>query len=271
MEYSVSHSETVFLSLKPMPDDRYFIEALHRGLRVLEAFSKEKHSLSLVEIADAVALDKSTAFRFVYTLQDLSYLRRDEATKRYRPGLKLLELGFSALESLDLAQIAEPHLVELARQTGEAVNLSVRDEKEIVYVLHFGSAHVVAVNMRVGARLPLYCSSMGKAHLLDLSYEEVRELLGPGPYEAHTANTLTSPDALWADLELGRWKGYVVSDEEMVVGARSLAAPVRNRDGQIDAALNVSVSSARFSRRELEERLADPVLETARHISRVLL
>lgn len=254
-----------------MPDERYFIEALHRGLRVLEAFSEDKDSLNLVEIADAVELDKSTAFRFAYTLQELGYLQRDEATKRYRPGLKLLELGFSALESFDLAQVAEPYLAELARQTGEAVNLAVRDGKEVVYVLHIGSTQVVAVNMRVGARLPLYCSSMGKAHILDLSYEELRELLGPGPYDAHTAQTLTTPDALWADLELGRWKGYTVSDEEMVVGARSLAAPVRNRDGQIEAALNVSVSSARFSRQEVEEHFGEPVVSAARQISRILL
>lgn len=254
-----------------MPDERYFIEALHRGLRVLETFSEEKHSLSLVQIADTVGLDKSTAFRFVYTLQELGYLQRDEATKRYRPGLKLLELGFTALESFDLAQVAEPHLLELAERTGEAVNLGVRDGDRVVYILHFGSSHVVGVNMRVGARLPLYCSSMGKAHLLDLSYEEVRELLGAGPYEAHTTQTLTTPDALWADLELGHWKGYMVSDEEMVVGARSLAAPVRNRDGRVVAALNVSVSSARFSRQELEQHFSQPVLEAARHISRVLL
>lgn len=254
-----------------MPDERYFIEALHRGLRVLEAFSEENDSLSLMEIADAVKLDKSTAFRFVYTLQDLGYLQRDEATKRYRPGIKMLELGFSALESFDLAQVAKPHLAELARESGEAANLAVRDGIEIVYVLHIGSAQIVGVHMRVGKRLPLHCSSMGKAHLLDHSYEEVRKLLGAGPYKAHTAQTLTTPDALWADLELGHWKGYTVSDEEMVVGARSLAAPVRNRDSHIVAALNVSVSSARFSRQELEDRFAQPVLEAARQVSRVLL
>lgn len=256
-----------------MPDERYFIEALHRGLRVLEAFAGERRprALSLVEIAEAVELDKSTAFRFVHTLHELGYLRRDDDTKRYAPGLKLLELGFAALESVDLLQLAEPHLADLARETGEAVNMAVRDGDEIVYVAHISSMQVVNVNMRVGARLPLYCSSMGKVHLLDLTLDELRALLGPGPYEARTARTLTTPDALWADLELGRWKGYAVSDEELVVGARSLAAPLRNREGQIVAAINVSVSSARFTRREMEERLSAPILHTARQISRVLL
>lgn len=259
-----------------MPDERYFIEALHRGLRILEAFAEEgparkREDLSLVQIAEAVDLDKSTAFRFVYTLQELGYLERDEASKRYRPGLKLLELGFAALESLDLVQRAEPHLAELARETGEAVNMALRDGVQIVYVAHISSTQVVSVNMRVGARLPLYCSSLGKAHLLDHSAEALGDLLGKGPYEAQTERTLTTLDALWADLELARWHGYTVSDEELVVGARSLAAPVRNRDDQIIAAVNVSVSSARFSRQELEQHYAQPVLNTARQISRVTL
>lgn len=259
-----------------MPDERYFIEALHRGLRVLEAFIEEGPAqkgkdLSLVQIAEAVDLDKSTAFRFVYTLQELDYLRRDETSKRYRPGLKLLELGFAALESLDLVRSAEPHLAELARETGEAVNMAVRDAAEIVYLAHISSTQVVAVNMRVGARLPLHCSSLGKAHLLDHTAEELRDLLGPRPYEARTPRTLTTPDALWADLELARWRGYTVSNEELVLGARSLAAPVRNRERQIVAAINVSVSSARFSQQELEERYTRAVLEAARRISQVVL
>lgn len=254
-----------------MPDERYFIEALHRGLRVLEAFTDERKDLSLVQIAETVDLDKSTAFRFVYTLQELGYLERDEASKRYRPGLKLLELGFAALDGLDLVQLAESHLAELARKTGEAVNLAVRDGAQIVYVAHISSTQMVAINMRVGARLPLHCSSLGKAHLLDFSPDALRDLLGAGPYEARTKRTLTTPETLWADLELARWQGYTVSDEELVVGARSLAAPVRNRENQIVAALNVSVSSARFSRQELEERYAQTVLETARRISQGVL
>jgi DNA-binding IclR family transcriptional regulator len=183
----------------------------------------------------------------------------------------LLELGFAALQSLDLARIATADLTELARQTGEAVNMALRDGLELVYVTHIGSAQVVAINMRLGARLPLHCSSMGKAHLLDLSREAIRELLGPGPYEARTAHTLTSLDALWADLEVGRRRGYTVSDEEAVVGVRSLGAPIRNRDDEIVAALNVSVSSARYSQQEMEERFARSVVETAGRISRVAL
>lgn len=251
-------------------DSRYFIEALHRGLRILEVFSEERPRLTLAEIVEAVGLDKSTAFRFVYTLQTLGYLERDPENKRYRPGLKVLNLGFTALNSLDVAQLAHPYLKELSEKTGEATNMALRDGAEIVYVVRISPMQIVNVNLRVGSRLPAHCTSMGKALLAGLSREELHALLGEGPYEELTPKTITGLDELLAELEEVNEQGYAVSDEELVVGARSLAAPIRQRDGEAVAAINVSVSSARLSRREMEERFAGPVVETTQRISRAL-
>ena len=102
-------------------DSRYFIESLGRGLSILEVFTEANNSLNLVEIAAAVGLDKSTTFRFVYTLESLGYLERDPESKRYRPGLKVLKLGFTALNSLDIAQLAGPRLKALSTKLGETV------------------------------------------------------------------------------------------------------------------------------------------------------
>ena len=142
-------------------DSRYFIEALHRGLRILEVFSKETPALTLVEIVEAVGLDKSTAFRFVYTLQTLGYLERDPESKRYRPGLKVLKLGFTAVNSLDVAQLARPYLKELSEKTDEATNMALRDGAEIVYVVRISPMQLVHINLHVGSRLPVHCR--GKA------------------------------------------------------------------------------------------------------------
>jgi len=100
-------------------DGRYYIEALGRGLQILEAFSEQSPSLSLTEIASTVGLDKSTVFRSVYTLESLGYLERDPETKRYRPGLKVLRLGFAVLNNLEMAQIAQPYLKALSGKCGE--------------------------------------------------------------------------------------------------------------------------------------------------------
>lgn len=265
------YSETAFLSTKPMPhDERYFIEALSRGLRILEAFSEDRPTLTLVEVAKAVGLDKSTVFRFVYTLEELGYLERDPQSKRYRPGIKVLRLGFTAVNNLDISERADPHLQWLADESGEAINMAVREGSEIVYIGRISPVQIVNINLHVGSRLPVHCTSMGKIQLIDFSAEAIGGLLGAGPYEGFTAKTVTTLDALLAEVEEARAQGYAVGDEELAVGLRSIAAPIRGADDQIAAAVNVSVSSARVSRMELEEQLGPMVVEAGQRISSAL-
>jgi IclR family pca regulon transcriptional regulator len=251
-------------------NSRYFIEALERGLQILEVFSKESHSLTLTEIGTSVGLNKSTAFRFVYTLEKLGYLERDPGTKRYRPGLKVLRLGFAALNSLEMVQIAQPFLKALSAECGETTNMTVRDGQDIVYVARNKNRQIVSVDLQLGSRLPVHCTSMGKAQLIDLSRQELSDLLGEGPYREVGPNTITTLDALVAELDKIRRQGYAINDEELAAGLRSVAAPVRRRNGEIVAAVNVSVLGARVSRRDLEEVLAPMVVNTACEISQAL-
>ena len=251
-------------------DSRYYIEALGRGLQILEAFSEQSPSLSLTEITSTVGLDKSTVFRFVYTLEKLGYLERDPETKRYHPGLKVLRLGFTALNSLEMGQVAQPYLKALSAECGETTNMTVRDGKEIVYVVRNKTQQIISVNLQLGSRLPVYCTSMGKAQLIDLSRDELRDLLGEGPYPVMGPNTIATLDTLVTELDKVRQQGYAINDEEMAVGLRSVAAPVRGARRQVVAAINISVPSARVSRQELETVLAPMVVDTARRISLAL-
>jgi IclR family pca regulon transcriptional regulator len=250
--------------------DRYYVEALARGLRILDAFTEQTPSLSLTEISSAVGLDKSTVFRFVYTCEKLGYLLRDPETKRYRPGLKVLRLGFAALSSLGLPQIAQPYLRALSRLAGETTNMTILDGREIVYVARNATQQIITINLQLGSRLPAYCTSMGKAQLIEKPLDELSDLLGHGPYPAMGPNTITSLDALVAELEKVREQGHAINDEELVAGLRSVAAPIRDGEGEIVAAINVSVPVARVSRQELEEDLAPKVMDTARQISLAL-
>jgi IclR family pca regulon transcriptional regulator len=245
---------------------RYYIEALGRGLRVLEAFTEEEPSLTLTEIATIVGLDKSTVFRFAYTLEKLGYLIRDPETKRYRPGLRVLRLGFTTLNSLGLREIAHPYLKALSDRTGETANMTIRDGGEVVYVARYSTRQIVGINLHVGSRLPAYCTSMGKAQLVDLSRAELGGILGEDPYPSKGPNTLTTLDALVTELEKVRQQGYAINDEELAAGLRSAAAPIRDCDGEIVAAINVSVPSARVSRLALETELAPLVKATAQKI-----
>ncbi|RPI51682.1 MAG: IclR family transcriptional regulator [Chloroflexi bacterium] len=252
------------------PDDRYFVTALARGMQILEAFSGERHHLSLTEVASSAGLEKSTAFRFIYTLEQLGYLERDPETKMYRLILKLLRFGFAALNSLELVQIAQPLLKALSIRCGETTNMSVRDAGEIVYVARNKTQGILNVGLEIGSRLPVWCTSMGKAQLIDLSPAELRALLGAGPFPGTGPNAAANLQALLCDLEGVRQRGYAVNDEELAAGVRSVAAPVRDRSGAIVAAINISVPSARVSREEIDTRLAPMVQETAQRISQAL-
>jgi IclR family pca regulon transcriptional regulator len=253
-----------------MARDKYHIAALERGLDVLESFSRESPSLSMTEIADLAGLSKSTAFRVAHTLEELGYLNRDPETKRYRPGLKVLRLGFSALNSLEMGQIAQPFLKALSAQSGNTTNMTIRDDKDIVYIARNKTQEILSLDLHLGSRLPVHCTSQGKAQLIDLSMEEVNQLLGPGPYPMLGPNTITTLDDLVTELERVRRQGYAINDQELAAGIRSVAAPVRGPERKVIAAINISVPSARASRKELEDTLAPMAIEAARQISLAL-
>lgn len=250
-----------------MSNPRYKIDALARGLEILALFTSEKPSLNLTEIVTSTQINKSTAFRILSTLELLGYLERDPDTRYYQPGLKVLQLGFTALNSLDLAQIAQPYLKSLSDEIGETTNMAIRDGKEIVYVARNATWHIIGVNVHRGSRAPVYCTSMGKAQLIDLSQQELHNLLGEGPYSKMGPDTIQYLKDLLVELEKIRRQGYAVNDQELAGGLRSVAAPIRDAQGKIIAAINISMPGFRITREELEGRLAPKVMETARLIS----
>ncbi len=253
-----------------MSTSRYKIEALARGLEILSLFTSERPSLNLTEIVTVTQLTKSKVFRMVSTLELLGYLERDPETRYYHPGLKVLQLGFTALNSLELAQIAQPYLKSLSDACGETTNMSIRDGTEIIYIARNVTQQIISVNLQRGSRLPIYCTSMGKAQLIDFSRQELVDLLGEGPYPKKSLNTITCLDALMLELNEVRQQGYAINDEELAGGLRSVAAPLRDYEGKVVAAINISVPGARISRQALEEHLAPQVVDTARQISIVL-
>jgi len=253
-----------------MSTSRYKIEALARGLEILSLFTTERPSLNLTEIVAATQLNKSTVFRLVATLVMLGYLERVPTTRSYRPGLKVLQLGFTALNGLELAQTAQPYLKSLSDKTGETTNMAIRDGTEIIYVARNATRQIIGVNVQRGSRAPAYCTSMGKAQLIDLSREELFILLGEGPYLKQGPNTITSLDALEAELGQIRQHGYAINDEELAFGLRSVAAPIRNSEGKVVAAINISFPGGRLSRQEIEANMAPKIVDTARQISSAL-
>jgi DNA-binding IclR family transcriptional regulator len=245
----------------------YYVESLARGLSVLSLFSEARPALSLTNISRHLHLNKTTTFRVLSTLESLGYLQRNEQTKLYRPGLEVLRLGFVVLSSLGVREVAAPYLRQLVDEVKETVNLAVLNNHEIIYVDRVGSKHMVSIYHPVGSRLPAYCTSTGKLLLAFLSPEQLEAVLKAITWIRHTDKTLVTPEALKENLALVRHRGFSDSIGEMIPELCGVAAPIRQNDGQVVAAVNISVLSHRVSDEKLINELGPKVMETARQIS----
>ncbi len=248
-----------------------FSRSLERGLAILSAFRSTQPLLGVSDLAREIGLTRSTTHRYIATLASLGYLQKDSATRKYRLGPRVLDLGFSAINSMELREISVPHLQGLSDQTGQTVNMAVLDGSDIVYIERCRSAGAgqreIDLNLHVGSRLPAYCTSMGKALLAFLPDAERDAALAGVEFTQRGPNTLTGKAALVAELARVRAAGFAVNDEELAYGLRSIAAPVRSQMGEPVAAINIAVHRSMVSLADLVARLAPPLLRTAAEIS----
>ena len=243
------------------------VRTLLRGLAILEALASS-HGLNLSEVARKTRLPVSTTHRLLETLRRRGFVQPLEDS-RYRVGLRAFEVGMGFLRGQHLTEAARPAMVELVDRVRETANLAVRDGGEAVYVLQVESDRMLRLFAQPGARHPLYCTGVGKALLAWEPEEQVRALLGPGPLPRYTPRTLTEPDDVLRELRAVRARGYAVDREEREPGVRCVAAPVRDLQGRVVAALSVSAPASRLPHRRIPQ-VAATVVAAAREVSRRL-
>jgi IclR family pca regulon transcriptional regulator len=246
-------------------------QSLERGLAILSAFDSDRPLIGVSELSRELELSRSTAHRYIATLAQLGYLQQDPDSKRYRLGPKVLDLGFSAINSMDVREISAPHLRRLSDETGHTVNLAILDGTDVVYIERCRTAQPgqreIDLNLHVGARLPAYCTAMGKAILAFLPEERREEIIARIEFAPRGPNTITDPRAFREELERIRIAGISVNDEELAYGLRSIAAPIHAHSGEVLAALNLAVHRTMVSMDELIARFGPAVTQTANDIS----
>jgi len=220
-----------------------FLQGLERGLAVIRAFSADAPSLTLSEVARDVAITPATARRILLTLEELGYVRSDG--RRFSLTPRVLALGWAYLSSLDLGELAGPFMEELSAKTRESCSIATLDLPDIVYVARVPTSRIMTVALGVGARLPAYPTSMGRVLLAGLAEDELATYLAGLDAEALTPRTVVSPDKLRDTIKRARADGYAMVDQELELGLRSIAAPIRNSRGRTIAALNVSAHASR--------------------------
>ena len=248
-----------------------YSQSLERGLAILSSFRPERPLLGVSDLARELGLSRSTTHRYVATLAALDYLQQDPASRKYRLGLRVLDLGFSAISSMELRTLAAPHLQELSDEVGHTSNMAVLDGSDIVYVERCRTSRhgqrEIDLNLHIGSRLPAYCTSMGKALLAFMPAEERDAVLASTNFSRRGPNTRTSRQALLKDLERVRESGIAVNDQELAYGLRSIAVPVRDTSGEPVAAINLAVHRTMVSLDDLIVRLGPALRRTADEIS----
>lgn len=246
-------------------------QSLERGLAILSSFRSGRPLLGVSDLAREVGLSRSTTHRYVATLAGLGYLLQDAPTRKYRLGPRVLDLGFSAINSMELREVAAPHLQQLSDETGYTVNMAILDGLDIVYVERCRSARAgqreIDLNLHVGSRLPAYCTSLGKVLLAHLPAAVQSEALSRLDLVQRGPNTLVSRRALVEELERVRADGFAINNEELAYGLRSIAAPIFAHDGAALAGINLAVHRTMVSMEELVAGLSSRLRRTAEEIS----
>jgi IclR family KDG regulon transcriptional repressor len=243
--------------------------SLARGLDMLELLGKSPRGLALHEIARALALPKSSASNLVRTLLDKRFAQYDADTQLYSLSLRAFEVGSAALAGMDIESVLRTHMRGIAESCNETVHCGVPDGTDVVYVDKIESTRSIRMASRIGARMPLYCTAMGRAILACMPDEQVTRLLAHQRFEPLTAHTLSSLEDLLRELAVVRTRGYADECEETNENVCCVGVAVCGRDGAARYAISISAPTFRVGASEMSG-YAQLLLDAKKQIKRYL-
>jgi IclR family pca regulon transcriptional regulator len=248
--------------------DPNFMTSLARGLSVLQAFSDQRRSLTIAQISHRTGIPRASVRRCLHTLIQLGYAEADGNNFSLKP--KVLSLGYSYLSSTPLTVSAHPYLNQISRSLNESCSLAVLQDDEVLYVGRSAASRIMSVSLTTGSRLPAYCTALGRVMLAHLPPHELDGYLARVPLKAMTERTVVNPERLKEILGEVRQAGYAIVEEELEIGLRSIAVPVRGATGKVLAALNIGAHAARVSNRKMKEEFLPALLKGAQDLSILL-
>jgi IclR family KDG regulon transcriptional repressor len=241
-------------------------QSVLKTLDILDCLASSQQPLSTQEVAQQCGLSRPTAYRHLVTLLTRDYVATGQDGGRFQIGARVLSLGKSFLDRLDLPDIAKADMRELSQASKETVYLGILDGTEILYVGKVDSPQQVRMHCVIGTRNPLHCTALGKAILAFLPSEERAALLDQITLTARTANTITDRSALEENLALVRARGYAIDEMEIEEGIRCIGTPVFDHTGYVVAAISTSGPAFRLSLTRIHD-MAEAAMRASRAIS----
>lgn len=248
---------------------RDYVNSLVRGLEIMRAFTRTRPSMTLSDISRATGLPRAAVRRFMLTLVGEGYAQTDGKYFNLKP--KVLELGYAALSSLSFVEVAQPIMARLAFKLEESVFAAMLDDEDVVYV---GSAvspeRRVRISVAVGSRAPAHAVSTGRVLLAALNEDQCEEYLAKAALTRFTPNTVTSRARLRKLIKDAGAQGWSIVDQELEIGLRSISVPLRQRNGDVVAALNVACPSSRMTREDMHARVLPELQAASQNITAAL-
>lgn len=230
-----------------------YVQSLERGLAVIGALHDARRPVALSDVARATGLTRAAARRFLLTLVEIGYVGVDDGRYALRP--RVLELGQAYLASLQLPEVALPHLERLVAAVQESSSVSVLDDTEIVYVARVPLRRIMSLTIEVGTRFPAFATSMGRVLLAGLAPDDRDDRLARSDLRPLTSRTVCDVPTLHRILDEVATEGFAVVDQELEEGLCSVAVPIRDSAGRVVAAMNVSTHADRTSPTTVRRRI----------------
>lgn len=246
-----------------------FLEALARGLRVIEAFNRERRQMTLSDIARLVELPRASVRRTLATLVHLGYAETDE--RRFRLTPRILNLASAYLASNAIPGILQPAVERLSAETNEACSAAVLDGEHVVMIAHAAPQRVIEVSAQIGFRLPATATSLGRVLLAALDDRALDAFLVHIAPRKLTSATVVDKKALRGAILRARADGFSFVDQEAEVGFRSISVPVRRLDGKVVASLNIGAPSERCPAKTMRSEFLPRLRALADRLQRQLV
>mgnify|MGYP001825583543 CR=1 FL=1 len=243
------------MSLEKPKKDSEFLNTLARGLSVLRAFSKERPTMTLTEVAAYTSLSPAVARRCLNTLVQLGYVGKKGKTFLLTP--EVMSFASAFLESMNIEEVVRPHLQDVRDRTGDSSSLAVFSNPDILYLIHVSTNRMVRLAAGVGTRFPAYATSLGRILLAHLPDDKLDDYFAGTEFVKFTDRTITDRERLKKIVLQARQNDYASIQDELDYGIVSVAVPIRAGTPEVIAAINCSTATSRVEPGEmLETRLA---------------
>ena len=239
-----------------------------RSFQVLEIVAASSTPMTVNEVSEEIKMDKTTVYRMLMTLVEAGYVIRDELSKRYRLGYKVVSLSRNLLMENEVSNLIRQTLEELSEKTCETLHYAVLDGNETVLVQRVKGKQLVSIDFQIGDRSKLHCSAIGKVLLAFQDIRFIEQVIADG-LPRFTSHTITDPDMFRQELQRIRSQGYAIDDLELSENMRCIAVPIFEGGGRVTGGISMFGPDSRFTLKKLEE-LQAPLLKASRELSKQL-